>query len=429
LQQADIVSISTITPTAPRAYAIADKVRSMGVPVIMGGPHVTFLTEEALQHADFVIRGEGEAALTTFIEAWEDNKNYTTVPNLSWIQDGQVIHNPQACHLKDLDSLPFPDFSLTLAKPKRIAGRRIIPIQTSRGCPFDCSFCSVTGMFGKKYRHRSTENIIAELRQYNDRRNFLFFYDDNFTANPALAKELLRAMIRENFKFQWSTQVRVDIAKDLELMQLMKAAGCHTLFIGFESVNPASLKEMKKKQSVADISRAIRIIQNHRIHIHGMFVYGFDSDDWQTVKETVRFAKKARLTSTQFLILTPLPGSEWYNTLKAENRIEFDDWSLYDTHHVVFTPKNFTLAELQKAQIYSHKSFYSIPEIIKKIARCKWVDMSLAHYARNLNLIWQKKNRTFMQVLELLSCKSKAMLSIQYREKVTLDDEQVVLHS
>lgn len=429
LKTADLVSISTITPTAPRAFIIADKLHYMGKPVIMGGPHVTFLPEEALQHADFVIRGEGEAALTAFVDAWESDKNYTAVPNLSWKQGDVIHHNPQECHLKDLDSLPFPDFSLTQAKAKNIAGRRIIPIQTSRGCPFDCSFCSVTGMFGKKYRFRSTANIIEELRQYDDRKNFIFFYDDNFTANPARAKELLNAMISEKFKFQWSTQARVDIARDLELVKLMKAAGCHTLFIGFESVNPASLKEMKKKQTVADISRAIKIIQNHRIHIHGMFVYGFDSDDWQTVKETVRFAKKARLTSTQFLLLTPLPGSEFYNTLKAENRILFDDWSLYDTHHVVFEPKNFTMAELQKAQIYSHNKYYSIPEIIKKITRCKWVDMSLAHYARHLNIIWQKKNTTFIKVLELLSCKGKAVITIRYEEKIILDDERLALHS
>ena len=115
--------------------------------------------------------------------------------------------------------------------------------------------------------------------------------------------------LKEKFKFKWSTQVRVDIAKDIELVRLMKKAGCHTLFIGFESVNPKSLREMKKKQTLQDIYKAIKILQKNRIHIHGMFVYGFDSDNWQTIRETVNFAKKAKLTSTQFLLLTPLPGT------------------------------------------------------------------------------------------------------------------------
>ena len=426
---ADIVSISTITSTAPRAYAIADKVRNMGIPVIMGGPHVTFLPDEALRHADFVIRGEGEKALSLFIDSWESDKNFSPVPNLSYISNNGNVHNPQTAYTCDLDTLPFPDFSLLQGKIKKIAGKRIIPVQTSRGCPFDCSFCSVTGMFGKKYRYRSTGNIMRELRIYNSRKNFLFFYDDNFTANPKRAKELLRAMISEKLQFQWSTQVRVDIAKDTELVRLMKKAGCHTLFIGFESVNTSSLKEMKKKQTVPEMMNATKILRKNRIHIHGMFVYGFDHDDWQTVKETVKFAKKAKLTSTQFLILTPLPGSELYNTLNAENRIKFNDWSLYDTHHVVHEPEHFSLSELQYAQIYSHKKFYSIVEIIKKFLTGKWVALGIAHYARHLNKSWQRKNNTFIKVLELLSLRSKAILTIDYREKILLDEERMVLHT
>jgi len=426
---ADIISISTITPTAPRAYAIADKIQNLGIPVIMGGPHVTFLPDEALRHADFVIRGEGETALMMFIDTWEKDQDFSRVPNLSYKSNNTNIHNPQTALTKDLDTLPFPDFSLLQGKLKKIAGKRIIPMQTSRGCPFDCSFCSVTGMFGKKYRYRSTENIMQELRLYNSRKNFLFFYDDNFTAHPARAKELLKAMIKEKLKFHWSTQVRVDIAKDIELVRLMKKAGCHTLFIGFESVNPESLKEMKKKQTLREIIKAIKILRKNRIHIHGMFVYGFDSDNWQTVRDTVNFAKKAKLTSTQFLLLTPLPGSELYNTLKAENRIKFDDWSLYDTHHVVFVPRHFSLSELQYAQIFSHKNFYSWFEIIKKLVLGKWVDLSLAYYARHLNISWQRENNTFIKVLELLSLKSKAILTIDYKEKTLLEEERIALNS
>jgi radical SAM superfamily enzyme YgiQ (UPF0313 family) len=202
----------------------------------------------------------------------------------------------------------------------------------------------------------------------------------------------------------------------------MKQAGCHTLFIGFESVNQESLNAMKKKQTVNEIVEAVRILQKYRIHIHGMFVYGFDEDDWETVKQTVRFAKRARLTSSQFLILTPLPGSQLYNKMRAENRIEFDDWTLYDAHHVVFQPKRFSFFDLQKAQIFSHQRFYSKYQMVKKFFSGKWVDLGLAHYARNLNRSWKKQNKTFLKVIDLLTPKKEAKIKIDYQEKIILGE-------
>ena len=232
---ADLVGISTITSTAPRAYAIADKVRAMGIPVLMGGPHVTFLADEALEHADFVFRGEGERPLMAFIDAWEAGGDLAGTPNLSFrAADGRIVHNPILPMEDDLDTIPYPDLSLLKPDPRRRKFPPPIPIQTSRGCPFDCSFCSVTGMFGKKYRFRSTENIIEELRRYDRPKNSVFFYDDNFAANRERTKDLLQAMIRERFKFPWTTQVRADLARDTELVGLMKKAGCHTVYIGFE---------------------------------------------------------------------------------------------------------------------------------------------------------------------------------------------------
>ncbi|MBN2246905.1 MAG: radical SAM protein [Candidatus Aminicenantes bacterium] len=421
INSAEIVGVSTITSTAPRAYAIADKIRSMGVSVIMGGPHVTFLPDEALEHADFVIRGEGEKALMAFIDAWEKNKDFSDVPNLSFKQGEKTIHNPMIEKIEDLDEIPFPDFSDFFTDKSEVSGHRIIPIQTSRGCPYDCEFCSVTGMFGRKYRFRSTENIIQELRLYDHRKNFIFFYDDHFSANRKRTKLLLESMIKEKFKFKWSTQVRADLAKDPEMVKLMKKAGCHTLYIGLESVNPKSLSEMKKKQTVEDVIHSVKVIRKNRIHIHGMFVYGFDEDDWETVKKTVRFAKRSGLNSTQFLILTPLPGSKFFSRIRNQERILFKDWALYDAHHVVFQPAKLSLFGLQKAQIFSHKKFYSRFRMILKFIRGKWLDLGLAHYARNLNRMWQKKNKTFLKVVDLLTTKKEAKIKIDYQQEILID--------
>lgn len=426
---ADLVGISSITSTAPRAYKIADRVQDMGIPVIMGGPHPTFLTEEALQHVDFVIRGEGENPLMAFIDAWEKGKDFSGVPNLSYKKNGTIIHNPLGNFETNLDEIPFPDFSLFNAREKITAAGSVLPIQTSRGCPFHCSFCSVTSMFGKRFRFRSIENIIRELRQYKDEKHFIFFYDDNFTANPKQTKELLNTMINENFKFKWSAQIRVDAAKDESLVKLMRKAGCRTVFIGFESANPDSLEEMKKSQKVADIVQAVRTFRKYGIHIHGMFMLGLDNDNWKSIKKTVRFARRSRITSAQFLLLTPLPGTELYERVKSANRILFQDWSLYDAHHVVFKPKKLSILKLQLAQMYSHKKFYSKLERIKKLIIGNLPGFILNFYANHLNRLWKKKNKTFLKVLKLLKPNKYADIIIDYREKIKLNLPASLLRS
>jgi len=416
----DLVGISTITSTAPRAYKIADRIRNTGTPVLMGGPHVTFLSEEALNHADFVIRGEGENALMSFIDTWEGDRDYSCVPNLSYRVNGKSFHNPKGSVLQELDEIPFPDFGSTymVDSPKK---RQTIPVQTSRGCPYNCEFCSVTGMFGRKYRFRSTQNIIKELHAYNQKRNHVFFYDDNFAANRKRLKILLEAMINENFKFDWSTQVRVDIAKQEDLLKLMYKAGCRVLYIGLESVNPNSLTSMNKNQTFEEIKNAVKVIQKHRIRIHGMFVYGFDDDDWKTVQKTIKFAKRTGISSSQFLILTPLPGSQFYKRIVSQGRLIFKDWSLYDAHHVVFRPAKFTFMALQKAQMISHKKFYSLKRSVKKILQFKWIELAIDHYARKLNRMWEKKNQTFLKAMDILTSKKNASIKLDYKQDIKLD--------
>ena len=179
---------------------------------------------------------------------------------------------------------------------------------------------------------------------------------------------------------------------------------------------------MKKQQTVEEMAQAMQMLRQQRIHVHGMFVYGFDDDDWHTVKETVRFAKKARFSSTQFMILTPLPGSEFYDRVTRENRIQFHDWALYDAHHAVFKPKRLSLFELQRAQIFSHSKFYSFIEVIRRAMSFAWVEFAIAVYARKLNRLWQKQNKTFLKVMDLFRSKKEVEIKIDYQERVLLDD-------
>ncbi|MDZ7270070.1 MAG: B12-binding domain-containing radical SAM protein [candidate division KSB1 bacterium] len=419
--QADLVGVSTVTSTAPRAYAIADRVRSKGIPVVLGGPHVTYMPEEAITHADYVLRGEAESSFPLFLEALTGQRPLEEVPNLVYRKDGTWQRTTVAAPPVVLDEIPFPDFSLVRGKQRTIGRKRIIPVQTSRGCPYNCSFCSVTGMFGRKYRFRSTENVIAELRRYDAPNNFVFFYDDNFAANPKRTRRLLEAMCAEGFRFKWSTQVRADLTKDEDLVRLMRRAGCHTVFVGFETVNPASLQATGKHQTVKEMEHATRIFRRHRINVHGMFILGLDDDTFASVKATVAFAKKHRLASAQFLILTPLPGSQCFEQLRAEGRIAFTDWSLYDAHHVVFEPRGFSLWELQMAQIWAHQRFYSITTLVRRLLSLRLEEVAIAHYARRLNAVWRKKNSLYLRLLSLLKAKTGGRIKAEFWQDVAVD--------
>jgi len=405
--ETDLVGISTITATATSAYALADHFRKRGIPVVFGGPHVSFVPEEALDHGDFCITGEGETGFPLLVEALNGNASLADVPGLVWKENGIVRRNPAAPPIEDLDTLPFPDLGLLdMGGSRKIGvqgpGLPTVPIQTSRGCPFDCTFCSVTGMFGRHYRHRSTASIVAELSKYDSKTCVVFFYDDNFAANPRKTRELLKEMIRLRLEFRWSTQVRSDIARDPEMLDLMAAAGCSSLYIGFESVDPAALKEMNKNQTVDEIRHAIREIRRRRIHVHGMFVFGFDSDTPATTRATVSFALEEKIDSAQFLILTPLPGSSFYTRMLAERRLIDAAWDTYDAHHVKYIPRGFTPWELQRAQIGAHARFYSPWHVAARLLRGSMGGFVVGVYASALNRRWQLLERDYLRRLRLL---------------------------
>jgi len=369
IRRADLVGISTTTSTAPEAYRLADRVRSAGIPVVMGGSHVTFLPDEALQHADWCVRGEGEETLTELLDALESGSEPVGIPGLSYRRGEEIVHGPPRGHVCDLDSLPFPDLSL-------ISGHEKIspmPVATSRGCPFGCNFCSVTQIFGRRYRFRSVDNVLEELRHLGRVKPIdqmkVFFYDDNFAASPAHTKELLERMLSTGLAPYWTAQVRADAARDRELLSLMRRSNCYFVYVGFESVNPETLQEFNKRQQVEQIVEAIRVFHEHGILIHGMFVLGAENDTAQTVRDTVRFALKHKIDTVQIISLVPLPGTPYFRKMEEEDRLLTRDWSLYDGHHVVFRPHNMTPYQLQKEIVLANKRFYSVYQCAKMLLR------------------------------------------------------------
>lgn len=382
----DLVGVSSITSTVNEAYIIADKIKDLlKIPVVFGGAHSSFMAEESLMHCDYVIRKEGDVSFLQLIESLSENKSLKSVLGLSFKNKHGFSHNPDAPPICDLNSLPDPDLTLIDSYEKL----NMIPIDTSRGCPYSCKFCSVIKMFGRNYRYKSPQKVIENMKKYPGKS--LFFVDDNFAANKSRAKELLRLMIKEKVNNNWSAQVRTDIANDKELLSLMRKTNCTHLHIGFESINPESLKECNKKQTVEDIKKAIRIIHWYDINIHGMFMFGFDSDTKDTIAETVIFAKKTKIDSVQFLILTPLPGTETYYKLDKDNRIFYKGWKSYDGHHALFTPKNITAYELQVETMKAMNKFYSLFNTLKPVVSLDFIMGALAFALRKVETYLYKE--------------------------------------
>ncbi|MGA2192127.1 MAG: radical SAM protein [Nitrospirota bacterium] len=394
----DIVGISTITSTAKRAYKLADDLRAKGKTVIMGGPHPTFLPDEALEHSDYVVRGEGEETLVELLDAIASGSSLEDIRGLSFRTASGTIHSPKRELIADLDRHPAPDFSLVHGW----TGKTIMPMATSRGCPFDCRFCSVIHMFGRKYRFKSIERILEELREAETFTGFVFFIDDNFTADKKRTKELLQRMISGGIRLKWSAQVRSDAAKDRELLRLMKKAGCTNVFVGFESINPNTLKLFNKKQGIEDIVEAVKAFHEHGIRIHGMFVLGSDTDDLETIRNTERFARKMRIESVQLMILTPLPGTPVYEEMKAEGRLLHTDWSKYDAHHTVYRPKLLTPSELQRETFKAMTKFYSWSKIINHLTRLNLYCGVLSYYGRRSVRRASEESERYLRELDKL---------------------------
>ncbi|MDD5223936.1 MAG: radical SAM protein [bacterium] len=340
--KADYLLLSLLTPTAERGYELAQKFRALnpGSRVIIGGTHPSFLPEEAAPFADNVVVGEGEGVIADLVKYGSDQK----------IVKGSRIAN--------LDDVPIPDFSILEGHRKL----KITPVITSRGCPFDCNFCCVTEMFGRGYRATSIPRVMEELAQVPTRQ--VFFYDDNFTANRKRAHALVDQMIASKVKLHWSAQVRADVTQDPDLVAKMRQSGCNRVYIGFESINSETLAAMKKKQTREDVEKAIRIFHKHKINIHGMFIFGSDEDTPKVFEETSAFCRENRISSVQFMILTPLPGTPLFKKLEQENRLLHRMWSYYDGMHAVFQPRAVPPSELQHGMLEAYEDFYSYLNIM-----------------------------------------------------------------
>lgn len=343
----DLVGITILTRFAPHAYEIADRFREQGVKVVLGGIHPSALPEEAIKHADSVVIGEAEGVWPQLIKDLQKNRLKKFYRYKGFI-DLSIVKPPRR----------------DLYKKDRYLFTHLI--QTTRGCPFNCSFCSVTKFFGRTFRTRSVESIIKEIRSMKTK--FLGFSDDNIFGNRTFARKLFTALKYEGVN--WMAQSSINIADDPKLLHLAARSGCKGLFVGLESADPESLAQMNKGfLKPQKFKEAVARLHDEGIGILGAFVLGNDNEDTSIFKKTLEFAKKINIDLAQFAILTPFPGTAIYKKLIKENRIFNFNWEKYDAGNAVFHPLKMSAERLKEEVDKLWRDFYRLDEVILRLLK------------------------------------------------------------
>jgi len=347
-EKTDLVAMTVETYTARRAYQIAAEYRRRGVPVVFGGYHPTFLPDEALLHADTVVRGDAEGVWRQILED---------------AQNGSMQKLYQSPEFPELANV-FPDRSIF--KGKKYAPMALV--QYGRGCKFNCSFCSIRAFYGNNLRQRPVADVIEDIRRSG--RNHIFLVDDNIFVDVDKARELFKALIP--LKIKWSCQVSIDIARDQRLVRLMAESGCISALVGFESLDPASLKEIKKGWNVKwqSYDDAIAVFQSEGIMIYGTFVFGCENDTLENFDIAVDFAIRHKFILANFNPLTPMPGAPLFDRMEREGRLLHDRWWLdpeFKYGDATMQPKNMTAEELTEGCFSARQKFNTMKSIFYRI--------------------------------------------------------------
>jgi radical SAM superfamily enzyme YgiQ (UPF0313 family) len=374
----DLVGLTAYTNSAPRAYQIADAFRERNVPVVMGGIHASTLPEEALEHCDSVVVGEAEGA-------WQRLINDFLEGHL-----GRIYRNDK---LVGLEGLPRPKRDLLIPDDYVT----INTVQTTRGCPHNCSFCSVTRFNGRTYRFRPIHEVVEEIKSLPSRN--VFVIDDNIFSHRGRTRKLFEAFIPIGIR--WGSQCTISIARDPEMLELAARSGCIGLAIGLESFCRESLEGAHKGFNDPDrFYRDIEAIKSFGIFIWGSFVLGFDEDDEASLERTVTMAKSSKLDFACFNFLTPLPGTPLYDRFKREDRLTSKNWADYNMANLAFQPIKVTSEILEQKVRRAWLEFYSLKAVfhrlgpsLGKIRFFVWlVNLALCFYTRK-KLKWAWKDR------------------------------------
>jgi radical SAM superfamily enzyme YgiQ (UPF0313 family) len=359
-EEADLVGFTSFTSTCARAYELSSVFRKRNIKTVMGGIHASMLPDEALNYMDSVVVGEAESIWHKVIEDFENN-------SLQKIYKGELV---------ELGGKPMPRHDL-LSKEYSFSA-----IQTTRGCPMQCDFCSVSTFNGCQYRFRPIHEVLDELEHMPTK--LVFFCDDNIIGYGKIGQEhaieLFKGIVERGIKMEWAGQVSLNFADNKEVLKWAALSGCRIVLIGIESEKAEQLKEAGKKlnlhMGVDAYAKVFRRIHQYGINTLGAFIFGLDSDTKQSLYDRAEYILKSSVDAWQTTILTPLPGTGLYNRLKAENRIVYtnypDDWSRYDFSEPVIVPKNMTTGELDVTMKDIWLKLYNRKTVRKQFRRSLW---------------------------------------------------------
>jgi radical SAM superfamily enzyme YgiQ (UPF0313 family) len=366
----DLVGLTVITGTAMRAYALADHFRKRGIAVVLGGPHITLIPEDAVPHADAIVTGYAE-------DSW---------PQLlhDFIR-GELQSRYEQSHQLSLADRPFARRDLLPAN--RYLTNNVF--EATRGCIHNCDFCVVPTAWGRKPYQKPVEQVIADIRQHGARK--LIFVDLNIIADRDYAVRLFTALIP--LKPQWYGLATVLLAQDAELLKLAERSGCKGLLMGLESISPQNLREAHKGFNTPDkFAQVVQRLHEHGIALQGCFVFGLDHDEPDVFLKTAEFAVQAGIDLPRYAIVTPFPNTALFKRLVAEKRILTRNWELYDGQHVVFQPAMMSVEELQQGTEAAWKYTYSFRSIARRIRHspAPWpvklgTNLGYRFYAHNLS--------------------------------------------
>lgn len=350
----DLVAITVDSFSAYRAYEIASEFRRRGVTVILGGMHVSLLPDEAANYADAIVVGDAEPVWDNLLNDFKSNK------------------------LQKIYKQPFGQPQEECLPNRNIfKGKKYLPVslvQFSRGCKFNCSFCSVSRFFNHSHKCRKVEDVLFEIEK--DKLKTILFVDDNMVANPKELKIFLKELIQ--LKVRWASQSSIDMVMDKELLRLMADSGCMGNLIGFESININTLKWFNKSPNIRDFNgykEALEIFRDYGFLTWASFMIGNDFDNKDTIEKTVEFAIKNKFALSFFHILMPYPGTKIFGQFKKEGRLLYDGhwWNHpeYRYNTATFIPKMMTPEELHEATVKANKDFYSVSSITNRLLDTK----------------------------------------------------------
>ncbi len=356
----EVVGISCVTATYPMTREIIRKIKGLfpDIKTIIGGHHATFMYREVINESgvDYVCRGEGEEVFPLLLDSLTKGDLYPAIPGIVFYKDGHFHNDETIALLTEIDTLPAitPDL---LAPGLKFSPKLV----SSRGCPFKCSFCSISAFYNGKFRQRKAEDVIADIERFVGwGYNNFWFHDDTLTANVKWVRDFCNQVIDRGFKITWNCMSRVDtICRDPGLVALMAKAGCRLMSIGIESGIPEIIERMHKKIDHEQIRQAIQILNKTKISHNWFMIIGsgdeFDTHDY--IQKNIRFFCSFKFGLVLVSVLTPFPGTEIYDKLLAENRILHYDWEKYDIMHCVYQPLGMSPKELES---YLKKAYFRI---------------------------------------------------------------------